>query len=146
MEIFPLLVDALDGITPNMEVVVLTWLHLARRDVMKVHPRGETSNPLRGVFTRRSPDRPNPIWLHRTRVVEVDKLLRTVADSQDKEQQSSTELSFATIDAFFPSFSVAYIAEASDPCKQSTNRTSNVTIGKPPTSVEGRRCFETFRC
>jgi tRNA-Thr(GGU) m(6)t(6)A37 methyltransferase TsaA len=73
LEIYPRFTDALDGITVNTEVVVLTWLHLARREVLKVHPRRETHRPLCGVFATRSPDRPNPIGLHRTRVVEIDK-------------------------------------------------------------------------
>jgi tRNA-Thr(GGU) m(6)t(6)A37 methyltransferase TsaA len=53
-------------------VLVLTWLHLARRDVLRVHPRDDLSNPERGVFTTRSADRPNPIGLHEVEVVAVD--------------------------------------------------------------------------
>jgi len=56
------------------EVVVLTWLDRARRDVLIVHPRGDPANPERGVFATRSPDRPNPIGLHRVEVVTVDGL------------------------------------------------------------------------
>jgi tRNA-Thr(GGU) m(6)t(6)A37 methyltransferase TsaA len=56
------------------EVVVLTWLDRARRDVLVVHPRGDPANPERGVFATRSPDRPNPIGLHRVEVVRVDGL------------------------------------------------------------------------
>ena len=73
LEIDPRFFDALDGIGPNSEVVVLTWLHLARRDVLKVHPRHLANNPLTGVFATRSPDRPNPIGLHRATVLEVDR-------------------------------------------------------------------------
>jgi tRNA-Thr(GGU) m(6)t(6)A37 methyltransferase TsaA len=54
------------------EVVVLTWLHEADRDTLAVHPRDDKNNPLTGVFSTRSADRPNPIGLHRTRVVAVD--------------------------------------------------------------------------
>jgi tRNA-Thr(GGU) m(6)t(6)A37 methyltransferase TsaA len=61
----------LDGIAAGQEIIVLTWLHQARRDVLKVHPRGDPAVPLSGVFATRSPDRPNPIGLHRVRVVEV---------------------------------------------------------------------------
>ena len=54
----------LDGIRPGDEMVVLTWLDRARRDVLRVHPRGDLGNPEQGVFNTRSPDRPNPIGLH----------------------------------------------------------------------------------
>ncbi|MFP4636465.1 MAG: tRNA (N6-threonylcarbamoyladenosine(37)-N6)-methyltransferase TrmO [Nitriliruptoraceae bacterium] len=64
----------LDGLSPGSEVVVLTWLHRGRRDVLRVHPRGDPDRPQRGVFTTRSPSRPNPIGLHRVEVVSVDGL------------------------------------------------------------------------
>ena len=54
------------------EVIVLTWLDRARRDVLVVHPRGDPENPRRGVFSTRSPDRPNPIGLHTVQIVAVD--------------------------------------------------------------------------
>jgi tRNA-Thr(GGU) m(6)t(6)A37 methyltransferase TsaA len=63
---------ALDGLGPGDEVVLLTWLHQANRDVTRVHPRGDVSRPPQGVFSTRSPDRPNPIGLHRVRVLAVD--------------------------------------------------------------------------
>lgn len=53
---------------------MLTWLHLARRDVLAVHPRDDLRNPVTGVFSTRSADRPNPIGLHRVRIVAVDGL------------------------------------------------------------------------
>ena len=53
------------------EIVLITWLHRANRDVLKVHPRGNRSNPLTGVFSTRSPDRPNPLGLHRVKVLEI---------------------------------------------------------------------------
>ncbi|HET6958517.1 MAG TPA: tRNA (N6-threonylcarbamoyladenosine(37)-N6)-methyltransferase TrmO [Vicinamibacterales bacterium] len=56
------------------EVIVLTWLDRARRDVLAVHPRGETRNRLTGVFSTRSPDRPNPIGLHRVRIESIEGL------------------------------------------------------------------------
>ena len=62
----------LDGMRPGDEIIVLTWLHRARRDVLRVHPRDDPSNPERGVFTTRSADRPNPIGLHRVEVAAVD--------------------------------------------------------------------------
>lgn len=63
---------ALDGIGVGDEVIVLTWLDRARRDVLAVHPRGDAARPLHGVFATRSPDRPNPIGLHRVRVLAVE--------------------------------------------------------------------------
>jgi tRNA-Thr(GGU) m(6)t(6)A37 methyltransferase TsaA len=59
------------GITVGDELIVLTWLHRARRDVLQVHPRGRLEAPLRGVFATRSPDRPNPVGLHQVSVLEV---------------------------------------------------------------------------
>src|SRR5262245_39221834 len=56
--------DALRGLAVGDEVIVITWLHLARRDVLEVHPRSDPRNPLTGVFATRSPDRPNPLGLH----------------------------------------------------------------------------------
>lgn len=63
--------DGIDGIKAGDELVILTWLHLARRDVWKVHPRDDPTRPLTGVFATRSQDRPNPIGLHPVRVCEV---------------------------------------------------------------------------
>ena len=68
----PAVLDALEGIRPGDEVVVLTWLHRARRDVLQVHPRDDPSRPPQGVFATRSADRPNPIGLHRVEVVAID--------------------------------------------------------------------------
>ena len=56
--------DAARNLREGDEVVVLTWLHQGRRDMLSVHPRGDTDRPRKGVFTTRSPDRPNPIGLH----------------------------------------------------------------------------------
>jgi tRNA-Thr(GGU) m(6)t(6)A37 methyltransferase TsaA len=58
--------------TVGTEIIVLTWLDRARRDVLVVHPRGDQDNPMRGVFSTRSPDRPNPIGLHTVQIVEID--------------------------------------------------------------------------
>ena len=63
---------ALDGIRAGDEVIVLTWLDRARRDVLRVHPRGDVSRPQQGVFSTRSPHRPNPIGLHRVEVASID--------------------------------------------------------------------------
>ncbi len=72
VELNPAFADGLAGLTRGCEVILLTWLHEARRDVLKVHPRGQTAEPPRGVFLTRSPDRPNPIGLHRVEVLEVE--------------------------------------------------------------------------
>lgn len=62
---------ALSGIAAGDEIIAITWLHRANRDVLEVHPRGDLQNPLTGVFATRSPDRPNPLGLHRVEVREV---------------------------------------------------------------------------
>jgi tRNA-Thr(GGU) m(6)t(6)A37 methyltransferase TsaA len=62
---------ALDGIRAGDELVVITWLHEARREVLRVHPRGDAGRPLTGVFATRSPDRPNPLGLHEVKALEV---------------------------------------------------------------------------
>lgn len=72
VEMLPEYSDGLHRIKPGDEIIVITWLHLADRDVLKVHPRGDTSNPLTGVFLTRSPDRPNPLGLHRVQVLEIN--------------------------------------------------------------------------
>lgn len=71
LELTPLAAPGLIGITAGDELIVLTWLHLAQRDVLQVHPRGDLNRPLRGVFSTRSQDRPNPVGLHRVSVLEV---------------------------------------------------------------------------
>ena len=68
----PDVLEALDGMQPGDRVIVLTWLHRARRDVLRVHPRDDARNPLRGVFSTRSADRPNPIGLHEVEVLSID--------------------------------------------------------------------------
>lgn len=72
VEILPDFAKGLCGIEPGQEIVLLTWLHEAERDVLEVHPRDEPTKPLAGVFATRSPDRPNPIGLHRVRVLRVE--------------------------------------------------------------------------
>lgn len=62
---------ALHGISVGDDLIILTWFHRSARDVLQVHPRGEIENPLTGVFATRSPDRPNPIGLHRVSVREI---------------------------------------------------------------------------
>ena len=76
----PDVLEALDGIRAGDDILVLTWPDRARRDVLQVHPRGDLSRPQQGVFSTRSPDRPNPIGLHRVRVLAVDGLRVRVSD------------------------------------------------------------------
>jgi tRNA-Thr(GGU) m(6)t(6)A37 methyltransferase TsaA len=68
----PAVLEGLDGIAAGDEVILLTWLDRADRDVLRVHPRDDVSNPMRGVFSTRSADRPNPIGLHPVQIVEID--------------------------------------------------------------------------
>ena len=67
----PDVAEALDGLEAGARVIVLTWLDRADRGVLRVHPRDDRSNPMRGVFTTRSADRPNPIGLHEVEVLDV---------------------------------------------------------------------------
>ncbi|HUB98429.1 MAG TPA: tRNA (N6-threonylcarbamoyladenosine(37)-N6)-methyltransferase TrmO [Solirubrobacterales bacterium] len=67
----PAVAAGLEGIEVGAALVVLTWLDRGDRDVLRVHPRGDRSRPPQGVFATRSPDRPNPIGLHRVEVLEV---------------------------------------------------------------------------
>src|SRR5215470_15026901 len=72
LEIEPAFTDALHRIRVGDELIVLTWLHLADRDVLQTHPTGDTTIPLTGVFRTRSPDRPNPIGVHRVTVTALE--------------------------------------------------------------------------
>lgn len=72
LEIEPVFTDALHRIEVGDELVLLTWLHLADRDVLQTHPTGDENIPLTGVFRTRSPDRPNPIGVHRVTVTARD--------------------------------------------------------------------------
>ncbi len=68
----PSVADALDGLAPGDRLVLLSWLDRGDRTTLKVHPRDDTTVPMRGVFTTRSPDRPNPIGLHEVEVRAID--------------------------------------------------------------------------
>jgi tRNA-Thr(GGU) m(6)t(6)A37 methyltransferase TsaA len=76
----PAVGEALDGLRPGDDIVVITWLHLADRTVRQVHPRSDPNRPLAGVFATRSPDRPNPLGLHPVTIVAVDGLRIRVRD------------------------------------------------------------------
>lgn len=71
LELTATVAQGLASIKTGDELIVLTWLHLAQRDVLQVHPRGNLETPLTGVFATRSPDRPNPVGLHQVTVLEV---------------------------------------------------------------------------
>jgi tRNA-Thr(GGU) m(6)t(6)A37 methyltransferase TsaA len=66
--------EALDGLRPGDDIVVITWLHLADRTVLRVHPRGDTARPVRGVFATRSQHRPNPLGIHAVTILDIDNL------------------------------------------------------------------------
>jgi tRNA-Thr(GGU) m(6)t(6)A37 methyltransferase TsaA len=68
----PTMGPAMRDLSVGAEVIVLTWLDRADRDALVVHPRGDRTRPPRGVFSTRSPDRPNPIGLHTVQVLEID--------------------------------------------------------------------------
>ncbi len=71
LDLDPNVQAGLTGLETGVRLFVLTWLHLAQRDVLLVHPRGDESRPLTGVFATRSPDRPNPVGLHLVTVLEI---------------------------------------------------------------------------
>jgi tRNA-Thr(GGU) m(6)t(6)A37 methyltransferase TsaA len=68
----PSVLEAIHGLRPGDEVIVITWLDRATRDVLTVHPRDDPSRPRQGVFSTRSPARPNPIGLHRVEIAAID--------------------------------------------------------------------------
>ena len=68
LDVSPAVIEALDGLSVGDDIIVLSWLHQANRDVLKVHPRSDPRRRLTGVFATRSPDRPNPIGLHRVTI------------------------------------------------------------------------------
>jgi tRNA-Thr(GGU) m(6)t(6)A37 methyltransferase TsaA len=71
LEFLPQFSAALNLLSAGDDVFLFTWLHQGRRETLEVHPRGNPKNPLTGVFATRSPDRPNPLGLHRVRILEI---------------------------------------------------------------------------
>lgn len=71
LEIDPSYAQGLSRLVAETDVVVVTWLHHAERNVLEVHPRNDLAAPLAGVFGTRSPDRPNPLGLHRVTIREI---------------------------------------------------------------------------
>lgn len=80
IEVDPEFTPALAGLEPGTDILILTWLHLADRSILHVHPRGDKRNPITGVFSTRSPNRPNPIGLHRATVKVVDQPTRILVE------------------------------------------------------------------
>jgi len=72
LDVYPWAAKGLHRLAVGDEVIVITWLHRGRRDVLQVHPRSDPRNPLTGVFATRSPDRPNPVGLHPVVVRAID--------------------------------------------------------------------------
>ena len=72
IELRPEVASAAASLAAGDELLLLTWFHEADRSVLEVRPRGDPARPLTGVFSTRSPDRPNPVGLHRVRVLAVE--------------------------------------------------------------------------
>lgn len=72
IELDPTYIDGLEQMQPGAELEIFTWLHKADRSVLKVHPRGKKDIPQRGVFTTRSPFRPNPIGVHKVTLIAIE--------------------------------------------------------------------------
>jgi tRNA-Thr(GGU) m(6)t(6)A37 methyltransferase TsaA len=71
VEVNSAVAEGLEGIAVNSEIILITWFHKAHREILKLHPRGDKSYPITGVFSTRSPDRPNPLGLHRVTVLKI---------------------------------------------------------------------------
>ena len=71
VEIYPAFADAAADLKAEDVIILITWLHKSDRSVMKVHPRSDDKLPITGIFSTRSPDRPNPLGLHRVTVREI---------------------------------------------------------------------------
>ena len=80
IEMNPAYADGLYTMQPGAQLELFTWFHKSNRDILKVHPRGIAERPLRGVFTTRSPARPNPIGLHRVTLVAIEEPLTLVVE------------------------------------------------------------------
>ena len=95
LEIEPQFAEALLGMEVGHELIVITWLHEARRDVLKGHPRSDPNRPLTGVFYTRSPARPNPLGLHPVTVREINRPSR-----EGYGATRATRLKIGPIEAF----------------------------------------------
>lgn len=88
VHIYPEFRRALSDVSVGDQLIVLTWLDRADRSVLAVHPRGDPKNPITGVFSTRSPDRPNPIGLHRVRVLSISD--GSILEVEDLEALDNT--------------------------------------------------------
>jgi tRNA-Thr(GGU) m(6)t(6)A37 methyltransferase TsaA len=77
------LAEGLCDIRPGQEILVFIWFHLAERNVLKVHPKNDIRNPIKGVFSTRSPARPNPIGFHKVKVTKIEAGRRLGVDHLD---------------------------------------------------------------
>jgi tRNA-Thr(GGU) m(6)t(6)A37 methyltransferase TsaA len=105
LEIEPRFADALLGMEVGHELIVITWLHEAKRDVLKGHPRNDPTRPVTGVFYTRSPARPNPLGLHPVTVREIDPPLREAsafaqATARQDGATGGTRIKIGPIEAF----------------------------------------------
>ena len=80
IQVYPEYATAMKNLSVGDEIVLLTWLDKADRTILETHPRNDIAIPLAGVFSTRSPHRPNPIGLHQTKIVSVDSDGFTVAE------------------------------------------------------------------
>ena len=71
LEVDSAFADGLAGLAVGNDIIVITWLHLSDRGILQTHPRSDPNRPLMGVFATRSPDRPNPLGLHRVKILEI---------------------------------------------------------------------------
>src|SRR5688500_10313294 len=99
LELEPALADCLDGLRVGDEVIVITWLHVADRSRQKVYPRGDRTR-LFGVFATRSPDRPNPLGLHRVtvRAIEDTRVLVGPLEAIDGTPIVDIKITLSTVD------------------------------------------------
>ena len=81
LEFSPAVIEGLADLREGEEILLLTWLHRADRNTLRVHPRDDASSPLRGVFSTRSQDRPNPIGVHRVTIVQIESPTRIRVDA-----------------------------------------------------------------
>src|SRR5688572_28798831 len=72
IDISPEYAEAMNDLTVGENIIVITWFHQAQRDILKVHPRNDKTIPLTGIFSTRSPDRPNPLGLHRVKILAIE--------------------------------------------------------------------------
>jgi tRNA-Thr(GGU) m(6)t(6)A37 methyltransferase TsaA len=72
IELAPEMAAAVAGLAAGDRLMIVTWLHRARRDLLQVHPRDDPARPLRGVFGTRSADRPNPLGLHEVQLLAIE--------------------------------------------------------------------------